>query len=89
MYSSVHINESKVIKAKHFVDFLGRYLSDLKYRQTQYQFLHPQASSLFNQLQFIFDREQRSKVLKEAFFVVVLVLLSVETCSKSNKNCAR
>ena len=26
IYSSVHINESKVIWWKHFVDFLGKYL---------------------------------------------------------------
>ena len=27
LYSSVHINESKLIWGKHFVDFLGKYLS--------------------------------------------------------------
>ena len=41
-YSSVHINESKAIWGKNFVDFLGKYLSS---RETQYQFSHPHFKS--------------------------------------------
>ena len=42
IYSSVHINESKVIYSMHFVNFLGKYLS---YRQAQSQFPHPHFKS--------------------------------------------
>ena len=56
-YSSVHINKSKLIWGKRFVDFLGKSLS---YRQAQYQFSHPLSKSFNMSISYVYFDQHNS-----------------------------